>query len=66
MKISLVAVEPNGQPCIDCSVRQFSLCAALDKAELRELEHLGRHVHFAALRDGVRSRGDDNVFFQSA
>ena len=48
MKISLVAVEPNvQQPCIDCSVRQFSLCAALDRAELRELEHLGRHVHFA-------------------
>ncbi len=46
MKISLVAVEPNEQPCIDCSVRQFSLCAALEKAELRELEHLGRHVHF--------------------
>ncbi len=48
MKISLVAVEPNEQPCIDCSVRQFSLCAALDKAELRELEQLGRHVHFAS------------------
>ena len=48
MKISLVAVEPNGQPCIDCSIRQFSLCAALDKAELRELEHLGRHIHFAS------------------
>jgi CRP/FNR family transcriptional regulator len=48
MKISLVAAEPSGQPCIDCSVRQFSLCAALDKAELRELEHLGRHVHFVS------------------
>lgn len=48
MKISLVAVEPNGQPCTDCSVRQFSVCAALDRAELRELEHLGRHVHFAS------------------
>jgi CRP/FNR family transcriptional regulator len=46
MKISLVAGEPNGQPCTDCSVRQFSVCAALDRAELRELEHLGRHVHF--------------------
>jgi CRP/FNR family transcriptional regulator len=48
MNISLVAAEPNGQACVDCSVRQFSLCAALDRAELRELEHLGRHVHFAS------------------
>jgi CRP/FNR family transcriptional regulator len=48
MKITLVADEPNGQPCIDCSVRQFSLCASLDRAELRELEHLGRHIHFAS------------------
>jgi CRP/FNR family transcriptional regulator, anaerobic regulatory protein len=48
MKISLVAAEPNGQTCIDCSVRQFSLCAALERAELQELEHLARHVHFDA------------------
>jgi len=48
MKISLVAEEPSGQPCTDCSIRQFSLCAALDRAELRELEHLGRHVHFSS------------------
>jgi CRP/FNR family transcriptional regulator len=48
MKISLVASEPNGQPCTDCAVRQFSVCAALDKAELRELEHLARHIHFAS------------------
>lgn len=48
MKISLVAAEPNAQSCADCSVRQFSLCAALDKAELRELEDLGRHVRFAS------------------
>jgi CRP/FNR family transcriptional regulator len=48
MKISLVAVEPSVEPCVDCSVRQFSLCAALDRAELGELEHLGRHVHFAS------------------
>ena len=48
MKISLVAGDPSGQPCTDCSVRQFSLCAALDNAELRELEHLGRHIHFAS------------------
>jgi CRP/FNR family transcriptional regulator, anaerobic regulatory protein len=48
MKISLVAGEPNGQPCTDCAVRRFSICAALDQAELQELDHLGRHVHFAS------------------
>ena len=48
MKISLVAGDPSGQACTDCSVRQFSLCAALDNAELRELEHLGRHIHFTS------------------
>jgi CRP/FNR family transcriptional regulator, anaerobic regulatory protein len=42
MKISLV-----GQPCTDCAVRGSSVCAALDNAELRELEHLSRHIHFA-------------------
>jgi CRP/FNR family transcriptional regulator len=46
MKISVVTGEPNGQPCTDCSVRQFSVCAAFDEAELRGLEHLGRHVRF--------------------
>jgi CRP/FNR family transcriptional regulator len=48
MKISLVAGEPDGQPCTDCAVRPFGVCAALDKAELRELVHLGRHIHFAS------------------
>jgi CRP/FNR family transcriptional regulator, anaerobic regulatory protein len=48
MKISLVAGELNGQSCADCAIRRFSVCAALDKAELRELEHLGRHIHFAS------------------
>jgi CRP/FNR family transcriptional regulator, anaerobic regulatory protein len=48
MKISLIAGEPNGQPCADCAIRRFSVCAALDNAELRELEHLGRHIHFAS------------------
>ena len=46
MKISLVAGEPNRQACTDCAVRPLSICAALDRAELRELDHLGRHVHF--------------------
>lgn len=48
MKISLVAGEPSGQPCTDCVIRQFSVCAALDKTELRELEHLGRQIRFAS------------------
>jgi CRP/FNR family transcriptional regulator, anaerobic regulatory protein len=48
MKISLVAVGPKGQPCSDCAIRCLSVCAALDKAELRELEHLKRHIHFAS------------------
>src|SRR5712664_1468225 len=46
MMISLAAGGPNGQACIDCAVRPLSICAALDSAELRELDHLGRHVHF--------------------
>ena len=48
MKISLVAGDPTGQPCADCTIRCFSVCAALDMAELRELVHLGRHIHFAS------------------
>lgn len=48
MNISLVAGEPSGQPCADCAIRRFSVCAALDKAELRELGHLGRHIHFVS------------------
>lgn len=38
--------EPIGQPCAECSIRQLSVCAALDRAELRELAHLGRQVCF--------------------
>jgi CRP/FNR family transcriptional regulator, anaerobic regulatory protein len=48
MKTSVVAVEPNGQSCVDCSVRQFSICASLDDNEVREFGHLGRHIHFAS------------------
>src|ERR1700726_5257026 len=47
MKISLIEIDSNQQPCTDCVVRPLSICAALDRAELRELEHLGRRVHFA-------------------
>lgn len=48
MITSLVTGEPNGHPCIECAIRRLSVCAALDKAELRELAHLGRHVQFGA------------------
>jgi CRP/FNR family transcriptional regulator len=48
MQIPLVAREIGGQHCIDCAVRPLSVCAALDRAELQELEHLSRHVHFVS------------------
>jgi len=48
MKISLAASEPNQQLCADCAVRPLSICAALDRAELRELDHLGRRVQFTS------------------
>jgi CRP/FNR family transcriptional regulator len=48
MNFPFVAGEPGEQHCIDCTVRPFSICAALDKPELRELEHLSRHAHFAS------------------
>src|ERR1700686_2486258 len=46
MKFSLPD-EANVQRCCDCTARRFSICAALDKTELRELERLSHHVHFA-------------------
>ncbi|OAF01188.1 nitrogen fixation protein FixK [Bradyrhizobium centrolobii] len=48
MKASLVTIEPNGHSCSDCAVREFAVCSSLDAVELRELEHLGRRVHFTA------------------
>lgn len=48
MRNLFVAGEANGQHCADCAVRAFSVCAALDRAELRELEHLSRHAHFVS------------------
>jgi CRP/FNR family transcriptional regulator len=48
MKTSLAAVEPNGQSCADCAVRQSSICASLERNEMREFGHLGRHIHFAS------------------
>lgn len=46
MRTAWAASEPNQLLCSDCTVRPFSFCAALDRVELRELDHLGRHVHF--------------------
>jgi CRP/FNR family transcriptional regulator, anaerobic regulatory protein len=46
MRTAWTANEPNQLLCSDCAVRPFSFCAAFDQAELRELDHLGRHVHF--------------------
>jgi hypothetical protein len=40
------ANESNQLLCSDCAVRPFSFCARLDRAELHELDHLGRRVHF--------------------
>lgn len=48
MTTSPVTGELNGDPCTECAIRQLAVCAALDKADLRELGHLGRHVNFAA------------------
>ncbi|WP_342739837.1 helix-turn-helix domain-containing protein [Bradyrhizobium sp. B117] len=48
MRASVVRIEPNGHFCSDCAVRGSAVCASLDAAELREFEHLGRRVHFAA------------------
>src|ERR1700677_1629851 len=48
MKISLAASESNQLHCDNCAVRPLGVCAALDRGELRELDHLGRHVHFSS------------------
>jgi len=48
MNNPFVVGEPGGQNCIDCAARPFGICAAVDKPELRELEHLSRHAHFGS------------------
>jgi CRP/FNR family transcriptional regulator len=48
MKTPLLALEPSGQSCEDCAVRQCSICASLGRNEIREFGHLGRHIHFAS------------------
>ncbi len=39
---------PCAHQCTACSVRSFSLCAALDQSELRGIERLSHHIHLAA------------------
>jgi CRP/FNR family transcriptional regulator, anaerobic regulatory protein len=46
MRTAWAANEPNQLLCSNCAVRPLSFCAALDRAELLELDHLGRRVHF--------------------
>ena len=46
MKRSIVAGDPCGQPCADCTVRAHAICAALDLNELRELEQLGQRLRY--------------------
>src|SRR5207245_1111886 len=46
MKPSVVTIEPNRHFCSDCAARELAVCSSLDPAELKEFEHLGRHVHF--------------------
>jgi CRP/FNR family transcriptional regulator len=44
VKVSLLEGS-RWQTCTDCAVRGFAVCSALDKAELRELAVLSRHIH---------------------
>ena len=47
MKALLADAGRSGaQPCADCTVRPFTICAVLEQAEQRELEQLGHHVRF--------------------
>jgi len=47
MMISRATDEPGGRPCSECSIRWLTVCAALGDDDLRELEHLSRHMHFS-------------------
>jgi len=48
MKSSVATIEPNGCFCVDCVIRGVGICAPLDGTELRQFDHLGRRVQFAA------------------
>jgi len=62
MNIFLAASEANEQLRADCAVRSLSVSAALDRAELRELDHLGRHLHFAP-RETVFAQEELTTYF---
>lgn len=62
MKMPLVMVDPSGQACADCAVRQFSLCASLDHVELREFEQLSRRVQLSS-GETVFTQEDATTFF---
>jgi CRP/FNR family transcriptional regulator len=48
MKVHLAAGRLSADPCADCAVRSFAICAVLERHELRELEQLGQHIHYKA------------------
>ncbi len=60
----MVAAQPNGQFCGECSVRQFNVCAPLGAAELREFAHLGRQIRFAPC-ETVFAQEEITSFFYS-
>lgn len=62
MKTSLAAVVPCSEACSDCAVRGFSVCALLDKFEMREFEHLSRKVQYATC-ETVFAQEDMTSFF---
>ena len=46
MKKPVVAGHPDTQPCADCAVRPYAICAALEQDELRRLEQLGQRLQY--------------------
>jgi CRP/FNR family transcriptional regulator len=46
MMKSVVAGQPCSQSCADCTVRPYAICAALEPAELCELEQLGQRLRY--------------------
>ena len=62
MKSFAVIGHQNDEPCADCAVRGFSICASLRRAELRELEQLSRHLQFAS-RETIFAREELTTSF---
>jgi len=48
MTTSPFAADSSRPVCADCAVREFSVCASLDQAEMRDFEQLSRRIHFSA------------------